>query len=395
MLQENTKPTTASLFIPAEDIKRQYDQIEEGIHQAIDRVLPRGRYVLGPELAAFEEEFAAYVGARHAIAVSSGTAALHLACLVADLKPGEEVIVPSLTFVATANAVRYTGATPVFADIDNPQNFCISPTTILPCLTERCRAIIVMHYGGYACNMPEILKLAESRGLFLIEDAAHAIGSVLGGRRLGTWGRVGCFSLFSNKNMTTGEGGMLVTDDDVIAAKLRLLRSHGMTTMSWDRHQGHAWTYDVTALGYNYRIDEIHSAIGRAQLRKLDQNNLRRREIISQYQSLLQEYSPRAEIPFLDHPGITAGHLFPVLLPKTCNRSRFMENLKGAGIQTSIHYPPIHKFQAYSTFEYGNLQVTEEVASREVTLPLYPALSKKQIEMVVSEVKTALKNSDA
>jgi dTDP-4-amino-4,6-dideoxygalactose transaminase len=187
---------------------------------------------MGAETQAFEEEFAQAIGARHAIAVTNATAALHLACVACGIGPGDEVIVPSLTFVATANAVRYVGASPVFADIQGESDLTISPQSIEARLSTRTRAIIVMHYAGFACDMPAIMKLADRYGLCVIEDAAHAAGSSLEGRSLGTWGAVGCFSFFSNKNMTTGEGGMLVTQDDELAAKLRSLRSHGMTTMT-------------------------------------------------------------------------------------------------------------------------------------------------------------------
>jgi dTDP-4-amino-4,6-dideoxygalactose transaminase len=202
---------------------------------------------------------------------------------------------------------------------------------------------------------------------------------------------VGCFSFFSNKNMTTGEGGMLVTDNDAMAEQLRNLRSHGMTAMTWDRHQGHAWSYDVVALGYNYRIDEIHSALGRVQLQKLSKNNATRRQLTSIYREYLQELAPQVSLPFEKAEGVSACHLFPILLPKNIKRDAFMEQMKLGGIQTSIHYPPIHTFQAYSEIPCGPMPLTEEVASREVTLPLYPSLSEEQIKVVALGVQDALK----
>ena len=232
------------------------------------------------------------------------------------LGPGDEAILPSLTFVATANAVRYTGATPVFADIEGEASLNVSAQAIQACLTPRTRAILVVHYGGYACDMPAILAIAREHGLVVIEDAAHAIGSQLDGRMLGTWGQTGCFSFFSNKNMTTGEGGMLTTDDDALAEKLRLLRSHGMTSLTLDRHLGRAYSYDVVDLGYNYRIDEIRSALGRVQLGKLERNNGLRRERTALYHKLLREHCPALGLPFQEHPGLSAAHLLPVLLPE-------------------------------------------------------------------------------
>lgn len=364
-------------------------QEEEAALQVI-----RSRWLsMGSVTQQFEDEFASLVRSRHAIAVTNATAALHLACLAAGLGPGDEAILPSLTFVATANAVRYTGATPVFADIEGERDLNISPASIEAHLTPRTRAILVVHYGGYACDMPAILEIAQRRNLFVIEDAAHAVGSELQGRMLGTWGQVGCFSFFSNKNMTTGEGGMLVTGDDTIAGRLRLLRSHGMTSLTWDRHKGHAWSYDVVDLGYNYRIDEIRSAIGRVQLRKLERNNRLRQDTTTLYRHLLQEMCPDVIVPFTDHPGVSACHLMPVLLPEGARRERFMEAMKARGIQTSIHYPPVHRFSAYQGLDpcpEGDLPQTESLARREVTLPLYPGLTADEVMLVVKAVREAL-----
>jgi len=241
--------------------------------------------------------------------------------------------------------------------------------------------------------MPAILEIAHRHGLAVIEDAAHAIGSELGGRMLGAWGQIGCFSFFSNKNMTTGEGGMLVTDDDALAAKLRLLRSHGMTSLTWDRHKGHAWSYDVVELGFNYRIDEIRSSLGRVQLQKLPHNNQLRRDRTVLYHELLQELCPTVEVPFQDHPGISACHLLPVLLPEGTPRTACMDQMKARGIQTSIHFPLIHQFSAYRAYEAGrshDLQRTESLGAREVTLPLYPALTEENVAFVVESLRDSL-----
>jgi dTDP-4-amino-4,6-dideoxygalactose transaminase len=372
--------------IPLADID--FDSREES---AVLEVLKSRWLTMGAVTQAFEEEFASYVGARHAIAVANGTAALHLACLGVGLSTGDEVIVPSLTFVATANAIRYTGAIPIFADIESDQDLDISVNSIEKKLTERTRAIMVMHYGGYPCDMPAIMELARAHGLMVIEDAAHAIGSEIEGRKLGTWSDVGCFSFFSNKNMTTGEGGMVVTNDDSVVDKMRILRSHGMTTMTWDRHRGHAWSYDVVELGYNYRIDEIRAALGRVQLSKLEQNNERRRSLSALYRERLEELIPSIVIPFNKKRGISACHLLPILLPDGCDRVSFMEHMKSNGIQTSIHYPPIHKFKTYAEGgEVYNLPITENVAGREVTLPLYPGLTDENVADVVLSVQGAI-----
>jgi dTDP-4-amino-4,6-dideoxygalactose transaminase len=373
--------------IPLADID--FDSREE---EAVLEVLKSRWLTMGSVTQAFEEEFSSYVGAPHAIAVANGTAALHLACLGIGLGPGDEVIVPSLTFVATANAIRYTGAIPVFADIESEQDLDISITSIEQKLTDRTRAIMVMHYGGYACDMPAITRLAKAHGLMVIEDAAHAIGTEDEGCKAGTWGDVGCFSFFSNKNMTTGEGGMVVTNNEAAADKMRIMRSHGMTSMSWDRHRGHAWSYDVVELGYNYRMDEIRAALGRVQLRKLEKNNQRRRDLSKLYREQLEELVPSIVVPFNKPRGTSACHLFPILLPVVADRTGFMEHLKTEGIQTSIHYPPIHKFRTYaeSGEAHHSLPITEDITDREVTLPLYPGLTDKNISAVVQAVRNAM-----
>ena len=376
--------------VPLSDVKFDRAEID-----AVTSVLESGWLTMGAVTAEFEKEFAAYSGAKHALAVTNATVALHMACLALSLGPGDEVILPSLTFVATANAVRYTGAEVVFADITSPQDLTLSPASIERRLSPRTRALMVMHYAGYPCDMDAILALAQAHHLPVIEDAAHASGSFLNGRHLGTLGKVGCFSFFSNKNLSTGEGGMILTDDDALAEQFRLLRSHGMTSLTWDRHQGHAWSYDVVTTGYNYRIDEIRSALGRVQLRKLEANNARRREITALYRSLLGEDCPALSLPFAHHPGVSAAHILPVLLPPGADRLRFMEGMKARGIQTSIHYPPIHTFSAFKDQARGaeDLPVTNEVAAREVTLPLYPTMTDDQVRQVAAAARSALEES--
>jgi len=376
-------------IVPLSDVQFGSEEIN-----AVTAVLKSGWLTMGEVTGEFEKEFAAYTGAKHALAVSNATVALHIACLALNIGPGDEVIVPSLTFVATANAVRYTGATPVFADITSENDLTISLASLEGALTPRTKAVMVMHYAGYACDLPRILAWADAHGLPVIEDAAHAAGSFLDGRHLGTFGKAGCFSFFSNKNLSTGEGGMIVTEDDALAEQFHLLRSHGMTSLTWDRHQGHAWSYDVVATGYNYRIDEIRSALGREQLRKLRANNARRRELTALYRDLLAELCPALSVPFADHPGISAGHIMPALLPRSADRLRFMEGMKARGIQTSIHYPPVHSFTSFKSSAIGadRLPVTDEVAAREVTLPLYPTLTDAQLRLVVESARDALQD---
>jgi dTDP-4-amino-4,6-dideoxygalactose transaminase len=304
------------------------------------------------------------------------------------------VIVPSLTFVATANAVRYTGAKVVFADIESEDWLCICPQAIEEKITERTKAIVVMHYAGFACDMPAILRIAEKHQLPIIEDAAHAIGASLDGKALGTWGDVGCYSFFGNKNMTTAEGGMLVSNDDQLAEKVRILRSHGMTTLTWDRHQGHASTYDVVDLGYNYRLDEIRSAIGREQLKKLTAGNARREYLVSRYRVAFKAKAPNLGLPFSSKRGFSSQHIFPILLPEGVDKEAFRELLKQDGIQTSFHYPPVHNFEIYQDPGQNfaeTLWMTENVARRQVTLPLFPGMTDEQQDLVIESVVRALR----
>jgi dTDP-4-amino-4,6-dideoxygalactose transaminase len=352
--------------------------------QAVAAVLRSRWLTMGAVTQAFEAKFAEYCGAKHAIAVANGTAALHLAHWALGIGPGDEVICPALTFVATANAVLYCRATPVFADICGFDDLNISPEMVRQKISPRTRCITVMHYGGYPGDMEAIRKIAGEHGLAVIEDACHAVGAEYHGKKCGTWGDIGCFSFFANKNLVTGEGGMLVTDNAELAQKLRLGRSHGMTTMSWERHQGHASSYDVVDLGFNYRIDEIRSALGQVQLGKLEANNRRRGELTQRYQNHLRQV-PSLSMPFINHAASNAFHLFPVLLPPVCERSHFMEKMKRRGIQTSVHYPPVHRFHYYQKHFQdgaGALPLTEEVSRREVTLPLHAVMTEDDVDFV-------------
>jgi dTDP-4-amino-4,6-dideoxygalactose transaminase len=365
----------------------------EDERQAVLKVLESRWLTMGSVAQEFEQRFSGLVGRKHAVAVTNATVALHLACLSLGIGAGDEVIVPSLTFVATANAVLYTGAEVHFADIQGPEELNVSPEEIEKQITPKTKAIIVVHYGGFPCRMPEIQAIAAKHKLAIIEDSAHAPGASLNGQALGAWGDVGCFSFFSNKNLSTGEGGMLVTNNDEIAAKARILRSHGMTSLTWDRHQGHAYSYDVVDLGYNYRIDEIRSALGLVQLGKLSANNERRKAITEKYWQLLEGSGLELSFSaYVQDSGVKpAFHLLPVLLPQGADRQKFIDKLRSAGVQTSIHYPPIHWFSYYRRrYPDVKLTKTENVAAREVTLPLYPTMDAKMIDLVVEAINHAL-----
>lgn len=374
--------------VPLADVNLGPEELE-----AVSTVIRSGWLTMGAVTQAFEKEYAQSTGSTYALAITNATAALHLACLALGIGPGDEVILPSLTFVASANAIGYTGAAPVFADIESLDWLCLSPRAVDAAITEKTKAIMVVHYAGYACDMPAILEIARRHQLGVIEDAAHAVGASLNGKALGAWGDAGCFSFFGNKNLTTAEGGMLVTDDPELAEKVRVLRSHGMTTLTWDRFKGHASTYDVVAQGYNYRMDELRSALGREQLKRIPSGNARRAELVRLYRELLAREAPSIRIPFQEERGQSSYHILPALLPAGADKHAFMERMKAQGIQTSWHYPPVHRFSIYKDAYASRpnpLPVSDEVAEREVTLPLYPTMSEEQVGWVVQAAKTAL-----
>jgi dTDP-4-amino-4,6-dideoxygalactose transaminase len=355
--------------------------------EAALRVLKSKWLTMGPDTEALEHEFAEYFKVKHALAVSSCTTALHLANLAVGVKQGSEVICPSLTFVATSNSVIYAGGTPVFADITSTDNWTISPYEIEKKINKNTRAIIVMHYGGFACMMDEIIEIANRNKIPVIEDAAHSPGSFYKDKLLGTIGDISCFSFFSNKNISTGEGGILCTNNDDYAGYIKKIRSHGMTSATLDRHRGHAYSYDVTDLGYNYRMDEIHAALARCQLNKLKTGNEQRRLAATRYKDALSKID-RINIPFDNYLFPANYHIFPIRLDESIDRQSLMVFLRKEGIQTSIHYPPVHMFSYYrGNYETTILPLTEEIGMREITLPMFPTITEGQISLITEKIR--------
>ena len=356
--------------------------------EAVTQVLASRWLSMGAITRLFEQEFAEQLHCQDAVAVSSGTAALHLAVMALDLGVDDEVIIPSLSFVASAAVVALAGARPVFAEVKSSQDLTIDPEHVAELITPRTRALVVMHYGGYSANMEALLALAHKHGLVVIEDAAHA--PIVQGSQgmLGTLSDIGCFSFFSTKNMTTGEGGMIVARDPEMLSKIRMLRSHCMTTSSWEKHKGRASSYDVTGFGLNYRTTDIASALGRVQLQKLAQDRQRRRELVQIYQNQLAQL-PEVVIPFANWEGDSAYHLFVIILPKSIQRSMLQAQLKERGIQSSVHYPPTHLFSIYQQnygYRAGSLPLTENIAERILTLPLHVNLTHEQTYYVADTV---------
>jgi dTDP-4-amino-4,6-dideoxygalactose transaminase len=357
--------------------------------EALLEVLDSGWLSMGPRTERFEEAFAEFVGVADAVAVSNGTAALHLAAAALGLGPGDEVICPTLTFVASAAAMRQTGATVRLADSTSDDDFALDPAEVERLVGPRTRAVVLLHYGGHPADVDAIRAVVDRHGLLLIEDAAHALGAELGGAQCGTLGDAGCFSFFPNKNMTTGEGGMVVFADPEAAARARRLRSHAMTTLTWDRHRGHAASYDVVGLGFNYRIDELRAALGLVQLERLPELNEARARLAARYRRRLDGTPLR--IPGLGGRGRSAHHLLPVLAPSADARDRLREALQGERIQTSVHYPPIHRFSFYAD-DGVSLPRAEDIADRLLTVPLHPNMTEADVDTVVEAL---LRHADA
>ncbi len=370
--------------IPLSDLD--YDAEEQ---EAALRIL-RGKWLsMGAEVESFEKEFACCSGSRHAIAVANGTAALHLAFMALGLGSKDEVIQPAINFVAAANMTVAVGATPVFGDILSLGEPTLDPEEIRRCLTPKTKAVVVMHYGGYFSRMADVLEICRSRRIPVIEDACHAVGARYHdpdagnchGAMAGALGDIGCFSFFSNKNMATGEGGMVTADREDLARRIRSLRSHGMTTLTWDRHRGHANSYDVELQGYNYRMDEIRAALGRVQLRKLPRNNERRRRLVEEYKKRFAGL-PEWEFCFSEYQGESACHLAVLIAPDESSRSLVVGALREARIQTSLHYPFIPHFKAFRSYPSDPLMKSSSFARRAITLPLYPGMTAADVETI-------------
>jgi dTDP-4-amino-4,6-dideoxygalactose transaminase len=370
--------------IPLSDLDYGQDEID-----AVARVLRSKWISMGPEVESFETEFSALQGARYALAVSSGTAGLHLAFLAANIGFGDEVIQPALNFVAAANMTIACGATPVFADIVSLAEPTVDPVKVEELISPRTKAVVVMHYGGNLCRMAELRALCTRRNILLVEDACHAVGVCYQdasgrpphGTMAGSIGELGIFSFFSNKNLATGEGGMIVTNRDDLAAKARLLRSHGMTSLTWDRHRGHADAYSVISHGYNYRLDDLHAALGRVQLKKLSANNERRRKLLLSYGNAMDSLSGWL-MPFRESIPTSSGHLMVAVAPTAEAHDRAVNHLRRSGVQSSMHYPCIADFEAFAQWRTQPLPVTRQFASRAMTLPLYPAMSDQDVNRV-------------
>ena len=344
----------------------------------------------GPKCEELENLFVDMLNVKYAVSLSNCTNALFLACILCDIKQGDEVICPSLTFAASANCIKYVGASPVFADIVGPGDLNIDPIDIEKKITKKTKAIVVVHMAGFPAKMDEIMSIANKYNLKVIEDACHGPLSEYKGKKLGTIGDVGCFSFFSNKNISTGEGGMLITNNEGMAKKARLLRSHGMTTMSYQRASGHATSYDIVELGYNFRMDDIRASIGIVQMKKLEQDLRNRIKVRQFYLEKLREIKGII-IPFDNNKEFVSNYIMPIVLKESNvnKRDKVRNILHQSGIQTSVHYPAIHRFSIYKE-HHTNLPNTDHVTDNEITLPMYASLTKEDIELIVKTLDQAI-----
>lgn len=367
-----------------------FDHREEA---AVADVLKSRWITMGENTLNFEKKFGQLIGCDHLpTAVANCTAALHMALLALDIQAGDEVIISGLTFIADANVVKICGAKPVIADVESLDNWNVSATSIAKRITPKTKAIMIVHYGGVPCEMDDILALCKSTSIPLIEDVAHAPGASYKGIKCGNFGDLSAFSFFTNKNISVGEGGMVIAKTEALNQKIKFLRSHGMSTLTLDRHKGRAITYDVLQAGLNYRMDEMRAALGLVQLEKLEEANGNRKKLTEHYHLLLSDI-PGIHIPFRNLTNkISAYHIYPILLDQQVNRERLFNSLKEKGIQASIHYPSIKSFTAYKeelrSYDVPNCDLISE---GELTLPLYPTMTFSQVELVVENLKSALK----
>lgn len=355
---------------------------------AVARVIESGWLTQGPMVRAFERVFAERHHAEEAVAVGSCTAALHLCLAALGIGPGDEVLAPSLTFVATVSAIRYVGAEPVLVDIEALDSPLLSLERAEEKVGPRTRAVILMHYAGQLADPEPWRRFAEERGLLLIEDSAHAVG-VPGA---GSYGDAAAFSFYGNKNMTTAEGGMVLMRDQELLARVRRMRAHGMTSSAAERLEARASHYDVDVEGWNYRMDDIRAALGLVQMGRLEDMNDRRAELAKLYAERLSPLVERRGLTIPHRAGRpSAHHIHPVLLPAGADRDAVAASMMGQGVQTSIHYPPVHTLSRYrSRWPDLRLPLSEEFHRRELTLPLHPGMSDDDVDRVAVALEAAL-----
>ena len=382
----NGKPVRSSFLHPFK-----HSIGEEEIDEVVDTL--RSEWITtGPKTFKFEEMFSKTVNSKYAIAVNSCTAALHLAIVALGIGKGDEVITTPYTFAATSEVVINENATPVFVDVEK-DTYNIDPVKIEEKITDRTKAIIVVHYAGQACEMDKIMDLAEKYDLYIIEDAAHAIGSKYKDKRIGSIGDFTCFSFYATKNITTAEGGMITTNRGDLADKMRILSLHGISKDAWKRYSSEgSWYYEITYSGYKYNMSDLQASIGIHQMKKLDQMQKRREEIADKYNRAFGQI-PQITTPTVKKYTTHAWHLYPVQVNSellSINRNEFIEALKAENIGTSVHFIPLHLHPYYKEkygFKGDDFPIAESLYNNEISLPIYPKMEDKDVEDVISAVK--------
>ena len=364
--------------------------IELSDKRAIETALKSNLLTDGPILRKFENEFCKFTGSKYAIGVSNATSALHLSLKSLGIGKGDEVIIPNITFVATANAVLYVDATPVLVDV-NDHDINISIKSIEKSITKKTKAIIPVHFAGKSCDMLAIQKIAKKNNLKIIEDCAHALGTKFNKTHVGNFGKTGCFSFYPTKNLTTFEGGMVITNSKKTASKIRSMRNHGINKSLKERFStGYPWDFDVSELGYNFRLDEIRSSLGLNQLKRLHKMNKLRQDASRYYKKQLKSING---IQLLDDPNLknNSCHLFVIKILKNfiMDRNLLFKYLLKNGIRTSVHYKPLNKFSFYKTKSkiYSSLEVSEQLYSKILSLPLFPQITKRELNLVINAIK--------
>ena len=364
--------------------------IESSDKKAIETALKSNLLTDGPVLRKFENAICKFTSSKYAIGVSNATSALHLSLKSLEIGKGDEVIVPNITFVATANSVLYTGATPVLADVNN-DDINISTKSIEESITSKTKAIIPVHFAGKSCDMNAIQKIARKNHLQIIEDCAHALGTKFNKTHVGNFGKTGCFSFYPTKNLTTFEGGMVITNSSIIASKIRSMRNHGINKSLKERFSnGFPWDFDVSELGYNYRLDEIRSSLGLNQLKRLKIMNKLRQDASRYYDEKLKDIDG---IEILNDPDIknNSCHLYVIKILKnfSMTRNKLFSTLLKNGIRTSVHYKPLDKFNFYKSNSkiYSRLKNSNALYSQILSLPLFPQITKRELDLVIYTIK--------
>jgi dTDP-4-amino-4,6-dideoxygalactose transaminase len=369
------------------------------IEEVVD-TLRSGWITTGPKTKTFEQRFAAYVGARHAIAVNSCTGGLHVALAAADIGPGDEVIVPTMTFCSTANVVVHQGATPVLVDVE-PDTLNIDPERLEAALTPRTRAVLPVHLYGHPCDMDRIGEIAEAHNLLVVEDAAHAVAAKWHGERVGAFSPATVFSFYATKNLTTAEGGMITTDHDAYAERMRIWTLHGISRDAWKRYSAEgSWYYEVSVPGFKYNLTDLQAALGLHQLARLESMTRQRAELAARYDEGLSDLQ-EIELPAVRDGIRHAWHLYPIRLrleQLTIDRAEFIEQVKAEGIGTSVHFIPLHRHPYYRE-RFGSrptdFPVADAAYKRLVSLPLYTRMSEQDVDDVVEAVRRVVQRNQA